>query len=446
LRERAPNPYPSTPLPPRPKLVQQKESVVRVEISPDQLNKVDQQEAWKRAEAFLKNERNHREQNTKNAVSSAELKQSKQRNRLGSWHQPEGDQASSQLELPPTISAESFPHNSSTFHAVNHNPVENLPESISIQKLPNVKRERRNSAPDITRVVDVQQFLQERAKAPCVEESIVRPIKRERLNSDPTDVASSNAAENFAARSFQVKRERLSPANEPLYTPASSHVGTTLVTAGAHDQSVQKLKTDEILSLSNLNQPSLPLTTKTLSSQDYVLNKEKSSIFDSLDLELQSLIKEKESEGTKVKQEHISPVSASLDIDRYGLAAPINNSTFAAKADKETESEGSLPLVKFSSDISETRIKELVRVKAEVPAHQTTTPSAQIPISDRPGVDLTDNMSGNPPKLPPGISLQRSPATAAPNLPPGISIQRSGDSPQLQKLPRYVYLYLHPLQ
>ena len=109
---------------------------------------------------------------------------------------------------------------------------------------------------------------------------------------------------------------------------------------------------------------------------------------------------------------------------------------------QSAESEGSLPLVKFSSDISETRINELVRVKAEVPAHPTTTPSAQIPISDRPGVDLTGNMSGNPPKLPPGISLQRSPATAAPNLTPGISIQRSGDSPQLQKLPRYVNIIL----
>merc|ERR1712079_429929 len=350
IRERGPNANASTPLkpnvPPKTQPAPLRESVVRVEISPYQLNKVDQQEAWKRAEAFLKNQRNHRDQNLSNTTEAGDHKKTKQRNRLGSWHQPELNQEvpdPSQLELPQGISVESLPSKNGAFHAVDSNPLEYLPESISIEKVANIKRERRNSAPDITRVVDVQQFLQERAEVPSIEKPSIRPIKRERLNSDPTDVATNNAADTFLARSLQVKRERLSPTtSEPLYTPASSQVGTTVTAAGAHDQS------ERILSAPNQKQPTVPLTSKTLSSQDYVLNKEKSSIFDSLDLELQSLIKEKETENTQVKQERTSPVTASssLDINRYGLTVPSDYSTFAAEVEKESlsESERSLAL------------------------------------------------------------------------------------------------------
>ena len=448
LRPRlGPSSTPSTPLrpslPPR-QLGPNGDSVVRVEISPDQLNKVDQQEAWKRAEAFLKNEHHQRVQHLSNTDNKSDNTKTKPRNRLGSWHQPENNQIvpePSQLELPPSISIEKLPQENSSTHSEIFDPLSNLPESISIQKVANVKRERRNSAPDIARVVDVQQFLRERAAPTSLEKSPLRPIKRERLNSDPTDTATSNAADSFVER--QVKRERLSPTtHQPLYTPASSQVGTTVTTAGAYDQSVQRLNLDQTQLVSNLHIPTPPSNTKTISSQDYIFNNEKSNIFDSLDLELQSLIKEKESENEKVKQEYISPafVESSLDINRYGLAAPSDYNTFAAEAEKESvfETDRTLSLVNFSSEISETRSKELVRVKAEVPVRPTSAPSAQIPISDRLGVDLTDNMSGNPPKLPPGISLQRTPATPAPNLPPGISIQRSGDAPQLQKLPRYV--------
>jgi len=503
------------------------ETIVRVEISPEQLNRQDQQEAWKRAEAFLKTERRNRDQQQQ-IVSGA---QPAPRGRQGSWHQPEFGTAPQPTlnALPPSISIQKLPREQTVPTAEIFNPLRDLPDSLTIKRIANnnaavqIKRERRNSAPDVTRVVDIQELLRERRekqdKAKKVEEQnpakettpVEEPapvfagplqdyvqerkeaqeaairVKRERLNSDPTDSASTNAAELFAQRraaeevSKKVKRERFSPPPnlESLYTTAASESATSLTVAtsetGANTESQPgptplQVKRERHSPFQS-SKTTTPETTVT-SSQDYFTNKEppqKSSFVDSLDLEVRTLIQKRKADteaAVKVKREKLSPASEelnalhsqteapildqSLNLAKYGLTAPQNYKTFAAEASekpnsseeragkkeerlkvkREAYSPPPPPLI--TNEICESRNEELFRPD---PDRQRSTSSAEIQTFS--GENTDKDMSGNPPKLPPGISVQRSQSQSSPmpNLPPGISLSRdsrdSRDSPNL---------------